>query len=294
MKKQLLAALCISASLVSGCRSDALSHTKAPTPTFPVSESVVDDSDRAAVPDFVRKVQNGYQHAIHKSGLSHFSLGKIVESDNGKFYKFCINCGAAWNDPDVTFQVSDSGEPLGHFDVDLPAKVDNQTLKQIIALSICAVSDTDFSDSGDLVDQLVNSFDGSHPGDYVGIGNYFFALKPAYNAQLNPSLVVVDKSAINPPVDVSQYEEYSEEAMSSPLNVGEPCVISGTVDSSAWLNSNQALTVSSGEKKYIVYFNPDNFAASFEPGMPYAFYGTVAASRDGYSGCLLLQHYEAY
>lgn len=285
MKKRSFAALFIVMLLASGCSSSETSQTEAST------QVPTDTADPVAenIPSSVQKTQDGFHAAIQASGFSGFSVGNIIISGDRESYKFCINTPLDGVSPDVRFEASDDPALLS-FDVELPEKADGHTLKQLIALSICAASEIDFSDCDSLVEQLVNSYDGSSLSAFVESGDYFFVIKPGY-LTLQPYLSVINKSNINQQVDTSIYEGYSSDAMSAPLNQGEKAFLTGVVQASIWSFPNMELEVSSGNDTYIIYANPDHFV-SFNIRAQYTFYGVIAKPRNGYSGCLRLEYFE--
>ena len=56
------------------------------------------------------------------------------------------------------------------------------------------------------------------------------------------------------------------------------------------LENNSILEVTRDSDNYIVYYNFDKFIDCFTIGKQYTFFGTIAAPRNGYAGCLRLDY----
>ena len=79
--------------------------------------------------------------------------------------------------------------------------------------------------------------------------------------------------------DKNDYPVVDSEYMNAALNKGEHGRIKGTVINDVELSSANALEVKNKEGTFVIYYNPRKFAAEFEIGKEYTFYGDIAAAK---------------
>lgn len=264
----------------------ANNNIKESEPLSDMAPPILEEKE-AFYPSTVTGYHNRYI-TILESYFSDFSLSDISEESYGEsiFYSFKLYTGNDFNHPTVTFQNESSS-----FRVSLPDEIENSTLKEVIRCTVMVLQENiDETTATDITQTIVNGFNGIEDSPITSIDNYKLYIS-ASSGITQRYFKIVNINEINTPVDISEYPEASKEVFNGSLNQGSKTMLKGTISKMGNLgNGIYGLEVNCGSDVYLVYFNFDSFIDCFEIGEKYTFYGTIAAKRDGYAGCLRLDY----
>lgn len=252
---------------------------------LPVDEPTSTDM-QPEFPEVVQNIYNNYVNII-SSGEFDFSISDISKdiSDKSIFYEFSLNNST------VRFHHYD-GDISDSFRIRLSDKADNHELKNLIKCSLLATNpdiNSDELENGMKI--LVNSFDGLSNSSIFENGKYtIYISSGAGNILYSDELNLISNAEINIPVDISLYKNYTSEEMQASLNEGENIHLNAIIEGDYELNNYNILEVSNDDGKYCIYYDFSDFLGVLEIGKRYDFYGTIAMSREGYSGCIWIDY----
>lgn len=247
------------------------------------------------VPELVRITYLACKDVIEGNGLG-LPMGNVTKSTmfDSLFYEFPISNST------FHFQYSD-GEFYSMY-VILSDKDSNSDLKDTIATVIAACDGIDFASASQLMQTLVSSFDGYSISDPVKTDNHRYLLKPPISSLTTDTLEIVP--IVNQEdFDKSPYSQADAQFMGAKLNKGEKVFIAGKVKNDANLGLSSALEIENDGGRFLVYYDPDDYAGEFEIGKTYVFYGVVSEEYltlvngqpytiSGYDGYLSVEYFE--
>lgn len=265
----------------------APSSVSAETPLeSPTDQEESAPSKKDEVPEFVTSTYDACKDVIEENNLS-LDLGQVTKNkvNDSVFYEFHISNSTA------SFQYSK--DALSSFVVRLSDKDSNSDLKQIITIVISACDSVDYSTANQMMQSLVNSFDGTKPSNPIKMEKNKYILEPATSSLAGDTLSITPVEESNA-FDKSLYSEADAQYMGAKMNKGELAYISGVVKQDAYLGNLNALEIENSEGNFIIYYDLSKFAGEFEVGKPYTFYGTIAGeyTLSGYDGYLRLDYFE--
>lgn len=274
--------------------------TSPATTTAPAEESTAggeesDSSKKDDLPEFVRSTYLACKEVIEGNGLG-LPMGNVTKSTmfDSLFYEFPIS--------NSTFHFQYSDGELYSMSVILSDKDSNSVLKDTIATVIAACDGIDFASASQLMQTLVSSFDGYSISDPVKTDNHRYLLKPPISSLTTDTLEIVP--IINQEdFDKSPYSQADAQFMGAKMNKGEKVFIAGKVKNDADLGLSSALEIENDGGRFLVYYDPDDYAGEFEIGKAYVFYGVVSEEYltlvngqpyaiSGYDGYLSMEYFE--
>lgn len=314
MKKLVYIGL-ISTLVLSGCRNDSpavpveqtrsaanedvptiaeskkieISNNQVITPS--AEESIADvllkDDDEKSYPYPLTNCYSSYQEVL-SSNFPQYTLSDIALDTYGtsNFYSFNLNVGGKHSQPEVSFCDEEAS-----FRISLPNEISNDILKDVIVCTIMTTGkDIDKTYASELMQNLVNSFDGSDISDVISTTNYKFYISPGSELYLR-YLKVISISEINPPIKKGDYAQASNDLFNGELNTGSKIYIEGNILGNYAFDNYWVLEIKNASGTYVVYYDFDRFIDCFEIGDTYTFYGEIVKMRKGYEGCLRLDFY---
>lgn len=235
--------------------------------------------------------------------IIHNDCYTVIEENNlnlglseGTQYSFYIQ----WENEEGDIEESrvnfdDEDESSKSFSVDLPEDSDNNVVKEIIACAVATIGKThDYKKAKETTRSLVGSYDGYEQSKKIGINGYKVYIKPPLDYMLcDPTLeVVYMKERNSNSIDITEYEDYTNDEMNAPFNEGQKAHIKGVVKSNTELSTSNVLEVTSSKGLFFVYYDSEKFVDMFKVEKQYDFYGVLREKRDGYDGCIYLDYFK--
>ena len=166
----------------------------------------------------------------------------------------------------------------------------NQDVKEILTITISATEGIAYQEAQEEMQVLVNSFSGEGQSDAVILRSARYLLTKYGSSPIDGlTLEILFREGEDVFVE-SEYPELNSDYMKATLNQGDRGKITGTVISDKREKIANKIEVKNSEGIFLVYYRAIRFSGEFSVGETYVFYGQIAKSVDGYSGCLRIDY----